>query len=629
MYQRIAIFVCILSFLPRAAAQPRECPTGTIASGETVTAALETADCRVSDLVSGSTNASLAKRYKLDAGEKAVFTFTAAATGYAPTLAVYTAQARLVGSNSAPSGGTARITINLPAGAYTIITYGAAPGGAFELKAAHELPRPCPTQTLPESGTFEGAFSASTCRFVDVNEFSTSTLNVAFFRYQMTRRAVLTLESDTAIARFSTVLLTPAATPFSSGKQLVVSLAAGTQTVSLASTETGSFTVRTKVEDLRECLQTPVTIGAEVTGQLALGGCRWLDQFVPSADPTPVKLYRFSVASRTVVQIDETSPTVDAFLELLASPSQQRLASNDDASDATTDSRLLIHLVPGAYVIVASAYDSTTLGSFTLKLAGEAPRSCDAQNLASGAPVDGQVPAEGCRVLDYISLSTVTDLAAPFRFDATESTMLALKAEGAVTSTLRAVTAQGREVARLTSNRNGDIPLELRIPDGRLTVLMSSTAAIKPAVKLGAQTHAVPSCPANAFAVNSEVENVVTTVDCKFSEQVVYSTFTGPAQPFQLRITQRGRLTLEVESDSFTPALAVLGAGNELIGIFLLPAPGKVTVTNNLVEPGDITLLVTSASPATLGAFKLRNTLVPAALPAAPSSSVPAWQLLE
>ncbi len=70
----------------------------------------------------------------------------------------------------------------------------------FELKAAKEAPRPCPVGELPESGSLQGEFSASSCRFVDVNELSTNTSNVAFYQYRMPRKAVLTFDAETAIA---------------------------------------------------------------------------------------------------------------------------------------------------------------------------------------------------------------------------------------------------------------------------------------------------------------------------------------------------------------------------------------------------------------------------------------------
>ncbi len=185
----------------RATAQPRECPTAALLAGETVSAALEATDCRLSDLVSGTTSTALAKRYRIETAEKAVFTFTMVASGFTPALAILTSQGRVVGTNSATVvSGTARVTINLPAGAYNVITYalGTGASGTFELKAAGEPPRPCPTLDLPESGTLEGAFTASSCRFVDVNELSVSTANVVFYRYRMTRQAVLTITAETS-----------------------------------------------------------------------------------------------------------------------------------------------------------------------------------------------------------------------------------------------------------------------------------------------------------------------------------------------------------------------------------------------------------------------------------------------
>lgn len=624
----LALLVCLLTFAQTANAQAPDCPAGAITSGETVNGTLELTDCKVRDMVTGSTSAAPAERYYLEADEKAVYTFTVSATGYTPVLGVYTSLGRLVGASTAAAGTTAaRIIINLPAGRYSIITYGTGVTsvGSFELKAAHELPRPCPIVDLPESGEKEDAFTASSCRFVDLNEFSINTLNVAFYRYPLTQRAVLTLASDTAIERFSSVLVTQSLTPFTGGKQLTVSLTPGTHTISVSSPDVGSFTVRTKVEDLHECARTPVDLGTQISGLLETGGCRWLDVFVPSSDATPVNLYRFTVESRTVVQIDQTSPVVDAYLALTTAQTLSGLASNDDANNTTSDSRILIHLIPADYVVVATAYDDTTLGDFTLKITGATPRSCDQLNLTSGALLDGKVPAEGCRILDYVALSTLTDLVVPFRFDPVEPTMLELKAEGATASTLRAVTARGLEVVRQVSDRNGNIPLEFRVPAEPLTILMTSTGATKPDFKLGAQTRALPDCPSTPLEVNAEAEGTIAAGDCKVNELVNYITLPAPAQRFQLQIPELGRLAIDLESTVFAPFLAITSDQDELLGLTYASAPTKVALSNPRAEAGTVRILASSASPV-LGAFKVRSVFTPAEEPADSGAQRMDWQ---
>lgn len=598
----------------RAQTPARECPTGTITAGSTVSSALEATDCKVSELIANSTNSSLGKRFQLDAAAKAIYTFTVAATGYAPALAVFTAQGRLVGSNVAAIGGTARLTANLPAGSYTVLTYGSAPG-AFELKAASEAPRTCATEELPEAGSFDGAFSASSCRVLDLTELSTSTVNVAFFRYQVSRRGVVVMESDTAIARLNLTVITPSLTTFGGLKQLTVSLLAGAHVVSVTSTELGSYTLKTRIEEPRACTATAVDMGSETAGKLESGGCRWLDFFMPSSDPTPVNLYRFSVDQRTVTQIDQTSATVDSFFVLLSATAV--LASNDDASSGTSDSRVLIHLIPGTYIAVASAYDATTLGDFTLKLAGTAPKTCDAVPLTPGVATDGQVPAEGCRVLDYVGLSTVTDLVAPFKFEATDPAMVGLRLEGATSSTMRALSTEGVEFIRQAADRNGALGMEVRVPAVPVTVLVTSTAAAKPAFKLTAQTRAIPDCASTPLDLNGQVEGTLTGNECKFNELVNLVPVNSPTLMFTVQLPEKGRHVLELESTGFAPALAVASAKNELNGLTYAVAPGRISLNNPQAQPGDYRILVTSATAAGAGTFKLGSSFEPAVTPPA------------
>ena len=536
-----------------------------------------------------------------------------------------------MGSGAATAaGGVARVTANLPAGAYTAISYSTrtAAVGAFELKVDQEGIRPCPVLDLPESGAIEGAFTSSSCRFVDLSELSVNTSNVVFYRYSMAKRGVLAIAADSAIARFSTVLVTSNLAGFTGAKQLTLSLPAGAHSVSVSSADTGSFTLRTKTEDLRSCGVTVIRAGEDAAGKLDSAGCRWLDQFIPSADATPVSLYRFNLDSRSIVQIDQTSAEVNSYLALFrTAPSFAQLAFNDNAAANTRDSRILINLLPGAYTLIATAaFGDTAGGAFTLRLSSSAPKTCAATRLTAGVTVDAQVPAEGCRVLDYIAFSAAVEIVAPFAIDAPRPTMLSLKAGNAFATTLRLVTDQGVEVVRASNDRNGEIATEIRTLAGLHTVLMTSPTVSKPVFKLGAETRGVSTCQVTELGLNAEAENTVTALECRVTDLVNYFTFPNPAQLFQFKIAEPGRTTIEMESDSFPPVLIVTDTESELVGLTFTNAPGKAVLPDGALPVGTYRIVASSLST-TLGAFKVRTIFVPAAPPPT-TASAPDWRRL-
>jgi hypothetical protein len=196
--------------------------------------------------------------------------------------------------------------------------------------------------------------------------------------------------------------------------------------------------------------------------------------------------------------------------------------------------------------------------------------------------------------------------------------MLALKAEGALASTMRVLTPALTQALRLTADRNGDLPVEFRVPAGRVTVLISSTASVKPVFRLGAQSRAVPTCASIPLAPTAETGGTITTVDCKFSELANYSALAAPAQSFALTVPARGRVSIDLDSAAFPPVLSVTNTSGDVLGLAFASSPTKVNLTNPQADPGEIRILASTASQA-LGAFKVTTTFTPASAPVASS----------
>jgi len=250
-----------------AQTSPPDCPTTPLVAGETATGALATTDCRLREMISGNTNASFAKRYRLEVDSQSVFSVTIGSPDFPATVSLFSGTAQRA-HVTAQQGSTARFTINLPPGSYTLYVFStrADATGSFEWKADRQEVRPCPFSTLEATGTAEGAFTESGCRWLDLNPFSVSTAFVRFFQLETPTRGVLQVTADTAIANFSTVLSTTGGNAFRGLKQMTVSLLPGTNLISFASAAAGSFTIRTALQELRTCPQAQGKLGEETTG---------------------------------------------------------------------------------------------------------------------------------------------------------------------------------------------------------------------------------------------------------------------------------------------------------------------------------------------------------------------------
>ncbi|MCC6539290.1 MAG: hypothetical protein IT162_17185 [Bryobacterales bacterium] len=591
-----------------------DCPTTPLVAGEAATGALAATDCRLRDMITGNTNASFARRYQLDVETQGVFPVTIGSAEFPASVSIY-AGTVLRAQASALQSATGRVTINLPPGSYTLYVFSprADATGAFELKADRQDARECPVGSLDAAGTAEASFSESGCRFVDLNPFSTSTAYVNFYRIEMPRRAVLSLTAESAIGNFSTVLSTAAGTSFRALKQMTVSLLPGSNLVSFSSALAGSYTIKTAVQDLRECPLAEAKLGEEPAGELTRTGCRWLDVFVPSDDPSPSTLFRFVTDTRAIGRVEQRSSAFDAYLILLNARTGAYIGANDDASSSTLDSLLLAHLPPGEYVAMATSADGEGVGAFTMRFGAEEPRKCDAVRLTAGETANGAFPEPdtGCRLIDYMNFTTLLTPVAPLVFEPAEATMFGLKLEGALSSTLRVVAANGQEAIRGATDRNGDVNTEFRVPAGPSTLLLTTTATPRPAFQVTAQSRAIPECPAETLSFGVDVESVLTTVECKVSELGNYLPLPTPAKSFRVKLAEAGTLRVRAESAEFGPFLALLDGTATALGSGAVPGNSGALTISGPLPAGDYTVAISSLG-ITVGTFKLQATFTPA-----------------
>lgn len=106
---------------------------------------------------------------------------------------------------------------------------------------------------------------------------------------------------------------------------------------------------------------TPIAVPSVVQGAL--------DASMPPAPGTwggPSQVYAIELSEAAMLSVSLSSPDYDTMLYVM-DEAGTILAENDD-SGSTTDSQVLVELEAGRYLVVASAWSSDAVGSFTLDL---------------------------------------------------------------------------------------------------------------------------------------------------------------------------------------------------------------------------------------------------------------------
>lgn len=520
-------------------------------------------------------------------------TLDAASREFDTVLLVFTTSpSTLIGFNNDVSASSkdSQLVVNLPAGSYEVIVTSSSPGaGSFQLSAKGENPRECAPLALPAPGVTEGAFRAETsCRFVDLVPFETGEGFAQLYTLRMPRNGVLSVSAETTAEEFG-LLATSGSTFETFGeKSVLASLTAGEVSVFVAALGEGPYKLTAAVESQRPCPAETYALGGEVSSALANGGCRLLDYRIPSADVRPLKLYRMSLDRPTVVRLDQSSRVFDTYLYLFDQQARL-LASNDDLERSVTDSRITIHLPAGSYNLGASAYDEEELGTYTLKTAGESPRTCPMPDLVSGETKEGILPAEGCRYLDFVPFSQSQIFVAPFRLTAQARKLVSLDLRAnAPGETLSLLGPQSTEVLRVpVNNATRTFEGDVTIASGAHTALLWSTAAAPPTYSLTATIRDPRNCPVNDIGPNDTQRGTLVGSPCRMTDVIQYFPVATPVQTYRISIPVRGRLTLSMDPAGFVPHIVGIRGTDTFIGQTPASAPAARVNFTTIFNPGE------------------------------------------
>lgn len=607
-----------------------DCPVQDIALGATAQGSLSTTDCRLRDIDATQRTATYVNQYRATLTTAGVFTASMSSSVFNTYLYLYDGAGKLLAANDDADGGTdSRITISLPAGKYTVVASSrTAATGAYTLKVAFELPRPCPITDLAAGSPVSGALSASTCRPVDFAALSTDARPLDRYRISVEKGSVLTI--DLTSGDFDTYVEIYSSSGGRLGRnhdggggnnsRLLISVRPGTYLIyAFAFTAgSGSYTLTVNGEAPRTCPVKDIQLGDPLLGTLSTDSCRILDLIAPSTDATYTDIYRFTANARTVVKLDMNSPAFDTYLVLTNSnyvaiqDANENTFENDDADDFTSDSEILGSIPAGTYYLLANTSKVET-GSYTGLTRSEAPRSCPPKDLRTSDSVTGTLLSTSCRVLDLITPSMDYTLLDQYRVVIDKPGVLTLDMTSFDFSPYLFVVDQAYSSRyELDSFGDSNIAVDLLVTPGTYFVF-ANTDDYSGAYTLKTKFRDPRVCPAETIGSQEEKAGQLTAGGCTFQDIVPFTDTPLPTARYQLNLGQDSDLQVTVSSAEFPPVLVIAdGKLEQLLALDVNTGDnGSATVTGRFAA-GSYNLLVSSLA-GNPGAFTVRTSVAGAA----------------
>ncbi|MEM7230644.1 MAG: hypothetical protein AAF517_00630 [Planctomycetota bacterium] len=150
-----------------------------------------------------------------------------------------------------------------------------------------------------------------------------------------------------------------------------------------------------------ECEAGDIDCGDTVSGELAVGDCTL-------GDGSAYDTWRFPLAERKSVRIDQTSFEIDSFLYLLDAQCNL-IAFSDDCKGL--DSCLELELEAGDYFLQASAFSAKELGTYSLSIEcrdvqSPCTEACQVGSLTCAKPATGSLGQTECQGVGAVPLDT-------------------------------------------------------------------------------------------------------------------------------------------------------------------------------------------------------------------------------
>jgi hypothetical protein len=400
--------------LTTAARSPRVCaPQDLSLTGDTVEGDLAETDCAGVDLALNATDTNAVDVYRFEVSRNSVLSLEMTSTTLAPVLGVYTARGSRVGGTNATAT-TARLTIGLPPGSYTVRAgTSRAVTGAYRLRALRENARVCDPPTLVPGERTAGEFTPSDCRLVDILPFSTWQGPVDQYRIELTERSVVKIGMQSTLLDSYLAVLDQNGFALADNddanrntvdSEVYMSLAPGRYTVVAAELygDIGRYTITFDVEKPRTCAAVSLNAPGSAAVALTRDGCRVMDLMSPSDSTAPAAAASVKVTERVWTSVAATATGMTPLL-MLTQEDGVRIGIDDFV---TQRSALLL---PGTYHLLLTTREGVA-GEATVNVATRAPAVCAPAPLPWNEFQSGELTASDCVEAEILPFFTNTSV---------------------------------------------------------------------------------------------------------------------------------------------------------------------------------------------------------------------------
>lgn len=369
------------------ATQPGCVQAGNVAPGQTVTGALASGDCTLS-------NGSLADPWRFTVTTAAEVRIDLRSAAFDSYLYLTDTLGSIIAQNDDVSGTTdARIQRTMAGGVYYIWASSYAPGttGSYSIVVT-SLDAACSSRMpIAFGASAPGTLNTADCRSTDGRYVDFWTISVA--ASQRTRLDLTSTTFDTYLYVYDAngaLVVADDDGGGASNSRIDRVFAAGSYLVAVTSYAvgaTGNYTLALAAGGDPCATAMPIALGEALSGALTSGDCRsgerWLDRWT------------LTVPASRNVRLDLTSGAFDTYLVLL-NASEGTIAEDDDAGEGA-NSRIERTLAAGTYVILVTSFASSATGAYALAIDGGATGALNltVDNVYLTQAVqrpDGQVP---------------------------------------------------------------------------------------------------------------------------------------------------------------------------------------------------------------------------------------------
>jgi hypothetical protein len=348
------------------------------------------------------------------------------------------------------------------------------------------------------------------------------------------------------------------------------------------------------------CTPQDVSLGGTISGQLTAGGCK-VSAVVNVGSSAAAQVYRFSLTQRGTVTLDITA-AFEPRLYLLDARGNFYSSSHRTSGPAM---RIFEALEPGTYQLAATGPEGAT-GSFQIATVFRNSQTCPVTQIALDSSQSGTLDAGSCRVGDLMWGSGNENFARQFRFSLTQRGTVTVEASSA-TYEPRVYILDSRYNFVSSSRATGYSSTRTfeSLDPGTYEIMVMAQEGASGAFSFQAVFRNPQICAKASHGLTASAGGQFSTSNCRLGDLMFGNSNQGFAFQYPLAVTQRGTLTVDLNSDAVRPAVYLTDARYNFVGSSRLASSTRAHLFEAL-EPGNYVVIV-FAQPGETGAYTVQT----------------------